>query len=910
MPGFSLDPIMSMRSTFVVQPFSTATVSYITAVCGSRDEAIAICDTLEHETQIEDVFEQFRINSVLELKYLRLTSAQCNHYMDLIGTLFYPAKEFRGPQECMKRNWKDQSGLWRFGISGDNPIILLRVSSEENLQLISGVLNAYAYLRMNNISVDLILLNEQPDGYKRDLNRILYEMTSTLRTYDTGLKKPSLFILQAWQMAQPEIDLCLTTARLVITSKTGLFFREECARIEKKQSEMTPKQQEESPAAQTCAQKPDAIGLTGIKEFFNGCGGFVSGGKEYEIVIDSKTQPPAPWINVIANDSFGFLVSETGAGYTWSLNSRENKISSWSNDPVTDMPSEALYVRDDDTGDVFLPCCLGIAEKGHFIVRYGFGYSRFLSSGGSLDQDLTVFVPVDEPLRIWHLSLLNKRMTDRHLSITLYIELTLGVNRDTGSPYVLTGFEPENNCMTAKSIYNFHFRHQTAFLFSSESIASYTGDRAEFLGIGRTIHHPASIHTALTGTVGVGLDPCAAIRVSVTIPAGETKDVIFGLGESDHSQKIGELCKKYEEPAASADALTEVKEHWQKLLGKIRVTTDDRAMDILANGWLQYQALACRITARTALYQCGGAYGFRDQLQDVLAFLESDPAIAKKQIILAAEHQYPEGDVQHWWHPWTEQGVRTRISDDLLWLAYAVSHYVIVTEDTSILDLEVPYLAGPALEPGEAERMHSAQQTEERGSIYEHCLRALFYVKFGEHGLPLMGGGDWNDGMNKVGINGRGESVWLAWFVVTVCRAFARICQIRGDADNEDALRQLADSLEDSVETHAWDGEWYLRAYYDDGEKLGSSENHECRIDSISQSWSVLSGAGNPKRAQIALRSANSHLIQADDGISQLLDPPFNKTSKDPAISKTTSPVCVKTADSTPMVRFGLQSQI
>ncbi len=880
--GFSLDPIMSLRTVFRVPPKGSVTVTFITAVCDSRDEAVATCDALKHQTYIDDVFDQFRISSILELKYLRVTSANANQYMEMISPLFYPAKEFRGPQESLRRNWKDQSAMWRFGISGDNPIMLLRVSSSENLQLIKDVLNAYEYLRINNIPVDLVILNEQPDGYNQDLNRVLYEMTANLHIYDTVSEKRSLFILQAYQMSQPETDLFLTVARLVFTAEKGLLFREECAQIEKKQMLMMPVRQLYRSETVASVKTQVLSDSTGEMEFYNGCGGFVSDGKEYEIILTPTSQPPAPWINVISNDSFGFLVSETGSGYSWSGNSRENKISSYSNDPVIDMPSEALYVRDDDTGDIFLPCCLGAVEKGEYSVRHGFGYSKFKRTDDSIEQNLTVFVPVDEPLRIWHLSLTNRQTNERHISVTLYTELVLGVHRDTNSPYVMTGFEENRNCMTAKTVYNFYFRYQTAFLFSSERIISYTGDRSEFLGLGGTVYNPASIHQELSGNVGAGLDPCAAIRVSVTVPAGETKEIIFGLGESGKAEEIDALCGKYREISASGDSLSKVNEYWDKILGKIRVKTEDRAFDIMANGWLQYQALSCRITARTALYQCGGAYGFRDQLQDVLAFLDSDPAIAKRQILLAASHQYPEGDVQHWWHPVIEQGVRTRISDDLLWLVYTVSKYVLVTEDVLILDIEVPFLVGPILEDGEAERMHIGQQSQEHGSIYEHCLRALNHVRLGSRGLPLMGGGDWNDGMNRVGIKGEGESVWLGWFFITVCKEFARICKIRNDSVNEEDLQQLADMLKDSIENYCWDGKWYLRAFYDDGEKLGSSENTECQIDSISQSWSVISGAGDTERTDIAMRSANKYLIKADEGISLLLDPPFEKSEKNP----------------------------
>lgn len=884
--GFSDDPIACLRASVFVPAGRSVSVSFISGVCTSREDAVRISSELEKERSINDVFEQFRLNSILELKYLNITSSQANQYLELVGPLFYPVKEMRGPAECLERNWKDQSGLWRFSISGDNPMMLLRVSSAKDVVLIDDVLNTYQFLRTNRIPVDLVVLNEQPVGYFSDLNNILFERTSLLKTYAENTGKASVFILQAWQMNQAEIDLILTTARIVFSSKTGVYFRKERKALEElwNKKPIFAKLPTQFNVLTSLSTNKDA--LPRQVEFFNGIGGFIENGTEYEILLDSRNKPPMPWINVIANEQFGFQVSETGAGYTWALNSRENKLTTWSNDPVMDLPSEAIYIQDDATGEVFSPCSLGLAQKGCHRVRHGFGYSVFSYSESQVDQTLTMFVPLGDPVRLWHLQLTNNRNVQRHLTVTLYVEFVLGVDRETGAPYIVTSFDTQKETLTAKSIYNFYFRHQTAFLFSSEKIISYSGDRLAFLGCDGSLEQPNRLDFALSQRVGSGLDPCGLIQISVSLNAGETKDVIFGLGQSENQCVIDDVRLKYKSVENVATSLNQVKEYWQTLLSQVTVTTNDRAMDIMANGWLQYQTLSCRIMARAAFYQCGGAYGYRDQLQDVLALLGTDPARVRNQILISASHQFQEGDVQHWWHPYTGQGVRTRVTDDLLWLAYVTALYIKHSGDYTVLDETVSFLSGRELNPNESEALFATKAAEESASVYDHCLRALNRVTYGQHGLPLMGGGDWNDGMNRVGIKGMGESVWLGWFLLSIFREFAPLCDYKNDHNQKHMFSLTAAELLKNIEENAWDGEWYLRAFYDDGQKLGSINNQECRIDSIAQSWAVISGAGDRQRAQCALHSAERFLVKLEEGVILLLAPPFGQIDSDPGYIK------------------------
>ncbi len=621
-------------------------------------------------------------------------------------------------------------------------------------------------------------------------------------------------------------------------------------------------------------------------EFFNGFGAFTCEGKEYEILLEGNNKPPAPWINVVANKNFGFQISESGAGFTWSINSRENKLTPWSNDPVSDKASEAIYILDDITGEVMTPMSLGRSDRGLYRTRHGFGYSRFLHEEEQLDQELTVYTPLDESLKLWNLKLTNRSDKVKYLSLTYYLEWVLGTQRESTNPYILTTYNNEHEYLYAQNIYTLNFQDTYTYMFSSEMIVAYTGDRQEFLGSKGNIREPRGAQVRLSCNTGVCFDSCGAIQVSVMIKPGESKTVLFGLGQSTDLSEIRKLRHKYKDITIADNEFKKINDYWDKLLGTIKVKTKDRSIDILVNGWLLYQSLACRINARAGFYQCGGAYGYRDQLQDTLSFLLTDSGIMRKQILIACSRQFEEGDVQHWWHPPMGIGVRTRITDDLLWLPFCTAAYINSTGDSQILKEEVPYIKGPVLKEGEHDIMFTPEVSELSGSVYEHCNKTIERTSFGEHGLPLMGGGDWNDGMNEVGILGKGESVWLAWFFYTVLGDFIPLCYEEGDTEYAQELKVKQEALLQNIEKHAWDGDWYLRAFYDDGTKLGSKENDECRIDSISQSWSVISKGGKTERAKKAMQSAWHYLVMEEESISLLLSPPFNKTNKNPGYIK------------------------
>jgi cellobiose phosphorylase len=621
-------------------------------------------------------------------------------------------------------------------------------------------------------------------------------------------------------------------------------------------------------------------------EFFNGFGAFACEGREYEILLEGNNKPPAPWINVVSNKNFGFQISESGAGFTWGINSRENKLTPWSNDPVSDRASEAIYILDEISGEVMTPMSLGRSDRGTYRVRHGFGYSRFLHEEAQISQELTVFTPLDESLKLWSLTLTNRSDRVKYVSLTYYVEWVLGTQGEQTNPYILTSYNNEHECLFAKNIYTMNFQNTYSYLFSSETIIGYTGDRQEFLGQKGSVREPRGAEVKLSCNTGVSYDPCGAIQVSVAIQPQECKTVLFGLGQSTSLEEIYRIKNKYREITASEKELDRVRTYWDGLLGTVKVKTKDRAVDILVNGWLLYQTVSCRIQARAGFYQCGGAYGYRDQLQDTLSLLFADSSILRGQILIACSRQFEEGDVQHWWHPPMGIGVRTRITDDLLWLPYCTAAYIRSTGDTTILKEKVPYIKGPVLQEGQHDVMFTPEISQSFATVYEHCKKAIDRTGFGEHGLLLMGGGDWNDGMNEVGIEGKGESVWLAWFFYTVLGDFIPLCHKEDDEAYGQELEQKRESLLQSIEEHTWDGEWYLRAFYDDGTKLGSKENDECRIDSISQSWSVISKGAKEERAKTAMQSAWRYLVREEEAISLLLTPPFNKTSKNPGYIK------------------------
>jgi cyclic beta-1,2-glucan synthetase len=645
---------------------------------------------------------------------------------------------------------------------------------------------------------------------------------------------------------------------------------------------------------------PEPIVEPPALSFFNGLGGFAHAGREYVSVLGEGQWSPAPWSNVIANtEDFGFLVTETGGGFTWSINSHENRLTPWSNDTVSDPPGEVIYIRDEETGATWTPTPLPIREPQSYMVRHGQGYSVFEHHSHGLSQELLMFAPLDAPVKISLLRLRNRTDRRRKLAITSYNELTLGVSREATSPHVVTDLEETLGAIFARNSYNNEFAGRVAFVATSEQRFTMTCDRKEFIGRNGSLAKPAAMnHVSLSGRDGAGLDPCAAIQTSIELAPGEARQVVFILGEAESRETAVSVVERFRNVHNVNEAFERVLGFWDDTLGAVQIKTPDASMDTLINRWLLCQTLACRVRGRSAFYQSSGAFGFRDQLQDVMSLVYSQPEVARAQILRAAARQFKEGDVLHWWHDPTGRGVRTRFSDDLLWLPYVTSFYVDVTGDDSVLAEEVPFIEGPLLEPDQVENYLQPEVSKEKASVFEHCARAIDRsLTNGKHGLPLMGSGDWNDGMNRVGIEGKGESVWLGWFLYTVIQGFTPLLERTagrppGDVAEPAAAGSRANRYRSYLEKlklaleQAWDGDWYRRAYFDDGTPLGSAQNDECRIDSIAQTWAVISGAADGYRAGRAMASVDEYLVRRGDGLIVLFSPPFDKGTLDPGYIK------------------------
>jgi cyclic beta-1,2-glucan synthetase len=692
-----------------------------------------------------------------------------------------------------------------------------------------------------------------------------------------------VFILRGEQVSDLDRTLLQTAARAVLLSRRGSL-ADQVTRLERTEKIPPRTAQPTTRPSRSAPAEP----LPDL-EFFNGLGGFAEGGREYVTVLGPGQSTPAPWLNVIANPSFGFQVSESGSGYTWAGNSRENQLTPWSNDPVTDPISEAIYLRDDDTGDLWGPTALPIRSRDStYVVHHGAGYSRFEHQRDGIHLTLVQFVTLDDPLKISVLTIENRSGRPRRLSVTAYAEWALGTSRSANGPFIVTSLDPETQSIFVRNPWNTEFAGRVAFLDIGGRQTSWTADRTEFLGRNGDAARPAGLdkgHRLLQAS-GAGLDPCAALQTSFDLANGATTTVRVLLGEADDATAAVELIGRGRR--ADHDATLQlISKYWDDVQGTIQVRSPDRSLDIMLNRWLIYQTLACRLWARSAFYQAGGAYGFRDQLQDVIALVTPKRELTREHLLRAAAHQFPEGDVQHWWHPPTDRGVRTRISDDRVWLPYAVDRYLSVTGDTGVLDEMIPFVDGPILRQDQTDSYFQPQVSAESASLFEHCAAALDRsLSVGEHGLPLIGSGDWNDGMDRVGHLGHGESVWLGWFLHIALEAFAPIAESRAEQVRADRWRAHADALERALERDGWDGDWYRRAFFDDGTPLGSAMNTECRIDSIAQSWAVLSRAANPTHAERAMAAVNEFLVRLGDGLVLLFTPPFDKSDLDPGYIK------------------------
>jgi cyclic beta-1,2-glucan synthetase len=885
--GAVLDPIVSLRTRIRIPPGVTKHVSFSTIVAHSRDEILDLADKYHDPATFERASTLAWTHAQVQLYYLGIDSMEANFFQHLANRIIYSNPSMRPSSKILKRNTLSVSGLWPYQISGDNPILVVHIDNADDQATIKQLLRAHEYWRMKRLVVDLVIINEKATSYVQDLQVLLETMVrASLRMSGSNANENSgkIFVLRSDLLTQQEKELLETAARSVMSCKEGSL-SEQILRI---------KRNAYKPVYQTNHRIRDSFSdnlptVNQNLEFFNGLGGFANNGSEYVIILGKLQYTPAPWINVIANNEIGFLVSESGSGYTWSLNSRENQLTPWSNDPVSDPSSEVFYICDEETGELWTPTASPIRfENTTYIARHGQGYSCFEHLSHGIESKLVQYVSFDDPIKISHLTLENKSQRIRQISVTAYVEWILGSSRSANAPFIVTEIDEDTNAMFAYNHWNLEFGKRVAFADFCKKQTSWTGDRTEFVGRNGTLEQPASLVNGdkLSGNVGAGLDPCCAQHVILEILPGQKIELFFFLGQVEDREIARKLINKYRECDLNI-VLDKVKENWNNILSKVQVKTPDRKTDLMLNRWLLYQTLVCRYWARTAFYQAGGAYGFRDQLQDVMALLISQPALVRMHILKAAKHQFVEGDVQHWWHPPLDRGVRTKCSDDSLWLPYVVHQYVKVTGDYKILDETIPFLEGRMLSPEEESAYYQPTISEQSATLFEHCKRTLDRsLKVGAHGLPFIGSCDWNDGMNRVGHQGLGESVWLGWFLHSTLTKFSDIAKKLNENESAKTWIKHADNLKKSLEKEAWDGAWYRRAYFDDGTPLGSASSAECRIDSIAQSWSVISKAADKERSLKAMESVEKYLIRPGDNLSLLFTPPFDKTPLDPGYIK------------------------
>jgi cellobiose phosphorylase len=882
--GPVLDPIFCLRRRVYLNAGESACIAFTTGAADTRDDAIAIAERFQRFEAIDQAFCAALSRSQEECQELSLTPNHIDKFNQLAEALIFTNPVLR-PLDAVASNRLGQAGLWPHAISGDLPIMLVRVTGDADKSLAGEMTRWHEYIRRRHLECDLIVLDER-GGHQTD------QLKEEFRAGANGplLDKPGgLFIIDAANVSPDHLTLIAAAARAVLGGGRGSLDDQIDIKTE---VGSFPQKLQTIRAIEPESVTPPSGRISNLA-FWNGFGGFSSDGREYIITVDctragAPVLPPAPWTNVLANPSFGCLVTESGLGYSWAGNSQTNRLTPWSNDPVTDLPAEIVYLRDEDTGEVWTPTPLLLGPRSVVTVKHGQGYTSYSNVSHRLHQELLVCIPPDDPIKILCLKLRNDDNRPRWLSATYYVEWVLGSVRENAPMQVVCERDIQSGAILARSAWAGDFAGKLAFVAAGPKPRSATADRTEFLGCNGAVSAPAALgRINLAGRFGPSLDPCAAVMTEITLDPGQTTDVIFVIGQADNLEQVRQFVHIYTNPTRAIHALADVGRQWDQVLQSVQVVTPDAGMNLMMNRWLLYQVLACRIWARSAFYQSGGAYGFRDQLQDVMALVYSAPAEARGHILRAAARQFEEGDVQHWWHPPSGVGVRTRITDDLYFLPLAVHHYVAITGDFTLLDEEAPFLTSPVLRDDQEEDFSLPSPSKQGGTVYEHCVRALKHgYRLGKHDLPLMGTGDWNDGMNKVGADGKGESVWNGWFFITVLNRFAEIAERRGDGVRAVWCKERSETLRVALEANAWDGAWYRRAYFDDGTPLGSSQNDECQIDAIPQAWAVISDVANLERAQLAMNAVQNRLVRANDKLIQLFDPPFDKSSLHPGYIK------------------------
>ncbi|MEL7834747.1 GH36-type glycosyl hydrolase domain-containing protein [Fodinibius sp. N2] len=888
------NPIVSIRRVVTLGPGEKKELTFGLGKAHSREEAVAMGDRYDNPYATDRVFELAAIYGNVELEHLNLSGEQAQFIQELTGYLIYNCELLRADENILKQNRKTQSALWAHGLSGDVPILAYHIDDKKFIREVTLLLKAHQFWRQRGLKIDLVFINDHPPSYVNELQELIHQQIQHTSEHYANRDKGGIFILRGDEMSREDQILIDTVAHVVLKGKLPSL--QQLKRVISVKPTTTDKIYH---PVTTVASKNGSSEIADNLLFYNDYGGFSANGKEYIITICSDPDsgvlvfPPAPWINVITNPQFGFLTTEKGSSYTWSRNSRENKLTPWSNDAITDPSGEAIYLRDEKEQLFWSPLPQPVPGSSFYKVCHGHGYSTYSSKTLNISQELTTWVDKDKPIKFMRLQLVNEDLMDKELTLFRYIDWVLGIFREDATRHIFTTVDESLHAIFARNYYNNEFAGRVAFagFFANKGVEniSFSADRSGFIGRNNSLAHPeAVVHgEELNARFGIGFESCGASKCSFTLKSGESIALTFYLGEVESEEEAQKIISGLQSQNAVTSSLSDVKAFWRTMLEGVQVKTPEPDINILMNGWLEYQNIACRMWGRSGFYQAGGAFGFRDQLQDATAACYLAPQLTREQILLHAAHQFEEGDVLHWWHPPTDRGIRSLITDDLLWLPYVTAFYIAHTGDEAVLEEEVSFLTGRSLYEGEHEAYLHPEVSGEQASLYEHCCRTIDRsLTEGPHGLPLIGGGDWNDGMNRVGLKGKGESVWLGFFLYAILTDFIPFVESKEDSKRLRKYQAYQKKLRKRLNNEGWDGNWYRRAYYDDGTPLGSAQNDECRIDLIAQAWSVISGAGTPSKVAKALQSAEQELVFEEEGMIKLLTPAFDQTDKNPGYIK------------------------
>ena len=876
--GSVLDPIVAIRYKITLLTDEKVTIDLITGIAESETICQNLIDKYQDKHHKERVFDLAWTHSQVVLRQINASEADAQLYCQLAGAILFTNPAYRADASILINNHRGQSGLWGYSISGDLPIVLLKIENQDNRHLVMQLIQAHAYWRLKGLAVDLVIWNEEQNGYRQVFQDEIYALIpDELRDRSGGV-----FVRASDQISMEDRILFQTVARINISDNGESLGEQMKRKVPAKQVIPYLK------ASQTFKPDSSAVALPSDLQFFNGTGGFSADGSEYVIAVDQNKRTPAPWVNVIANPDFGTVISESGAAYTWTENAHELRLTPWANDAVSDSGGEAFYLRDEENGHYWSTTLLPAGAQSPYLTRHGFGYSVFEHIENGIYSEMTVYVDLESSIKFTSIKIRNESGRLRKLSATGYIEWVMGDDRAKTAMHIHTEIDSEIGALFATNPYSTEFSSRVAFFDVDDLNKTFTADRTEFIGRNGTLKNPEALtRQRLSGKIGLAMDPCAAIQVPFDLQDGEEFEIVFRLGAGKDLRSASATAKQFRGATAARESLEKVKNYWKYTLAAVKVETPDASINILTNGWLNYQTISSRLWGRSGFYQSGGAFGYRDQLQDVMSLLHSVPKLAREQILLCSSRQFCEGDVQHWWHPPIGRGVRTRCSDDFLWLPFVAALYTLHTGDHGIFDESRPFLEGRLLNAGEESYYDLPVISVKSATLYEHCVLAIKHgFRYGIHGLPLIGTGDWNDGFDKVGNEGKGESVWMAFFLYEILVRFGEISRSREDEAFAELCKTEATKLKENINKHAWDGQWYKRAWFDNGSELGSSKNEECRIDSIAQSWSVLSGGGDVKNSKTAIESAYKCLVKKETGIIQLLDPAFDKSDLNPGYIK------------------------